>query len=119
MFKDNRYINAGTNEIYRYGKKARARVAEFLEANKNGFYSIPADGGKWWTFGTSNGKFGEYAKWGDTFFSVNRGGFVYAKEGTEKGEAFKAMLKRMIEDMQKNDDERIAHLEDLREDDED
>lgn len=25
MFKDNRYINAGTNEIYRYGKKHRPR----------------------------------------------------------------------------------------------
>lgn len=68
MFKDNRYINAGQNEICRYGRKARERVEAFLEANDKGYYSFPVDGGKYWTIGTSDGKYGEFAKVGDTFF---------------------------------------------------
>lgn len=99
MYKDQRYINAGTNEFYRWGHKAIERAQIALTPNEKGYYSIPADGGKYWTIGTSEGKYGEYAKFGDTYLSVNRGGFVYAKEGTEKAEAFKAMVNRMISDM--------------------
>lgn len=57
MYKDNRYINAGENEIYRYGHKAIDRVKAFLDPNEKGYYSFPVDGGKYWTIGTSNGKF--------------------------------------------------------------
>lgn len=98
MYKDYRYINAGENEIYRYGHKAVEKVQACLTPN-NGYYSIPADGGKYWTIGTSEGKFGEFAKIGETCFSVNKGGFVYAKEGTEKGEAFVKALNAMINKM--------------------
>lgn len=111
MFKDNRYINAGTNEVYRYGHKAVEKVQRCLEANENGFYSIPADGGKYWTIGTNEGKFGEFAKYQDTCFSVNRGGFVYAKAGTEKGDKFVEFLNSMIEFMHKLNEERVAQLE--------
>ena len=34
MYKDFRYINAGENEIHRYGKKAQKRVKAFLEPNE-------------------------------------------------------------------------------------
>lgn len=99
MFKDARYINAGQNEIYRWGHKARERVAAHLTANEAGFYSIPADGGKYWTIGTSNGKYGEFAKMGETIFSVNKGGYVYAKADTAKGDAFVEALNDMIAKM--------------------
>ena len=99
MFKDNRYINAGTNEFYRWGHKAVEKAAAALTPNENGFYSIPADGGRYWTIGTSDGKYGEFAKFGDTFLSVNKGGFVWAKVGTPKADAFVAMVNRMIADM--------------------
>lgn len=111
MYKDFRYINAGTNEIYRYGHKAIERVQACLEANENGFYSIPADGGKYWTLGTSEGKFGEFIKWGDTFFSVNRGGFAYAKAGTDKGEKFVEFLNSMIAKMNEINDSRFEKEE--------
>ena len=101
MYKDNRYINAGENEIYRYGHKAVEKVESFLEANKSGYYSFPVDGGKYWTIGTNNGKFGEFAKIGGTCFSVNNGGFMYAKAGTDKGEKFVEALNWMIAEMNK------------------
>lgn len=100
MYKDFRYINAGENEFYRWGHKAVERLQAHLEPNEAGFYNIPADGGKYWTFGTSKGKFGEFAKWNDTFFSVNRAGKIWAKEGTEKADAFKAMINGMIKAME-------------------
>lgn len=99
MYKDYRYINAGTNEIYRWGKKAQEKARLALEPNEKGFYSIPADGGKYWTIGTSEGRYGEYAKFGDTFLSVNDWGYVWAKVGTPKADAFVAMINRMIDDM--------------------
>ena len=49
MFKDNRYINAGQNEIYRYGKKAQELAKSYLESNEAGYFSIPCDCGKYWT----------------------------------------------------------------------
>lgn len=103
MFKDNRYINAGQNEFYRYGHKAVAKAKAHLEPNEKGFYSIPADGGKYWTIGTSEGKYGKFAKFGDTILSVNKGGFVWAKVGTPKADAFVAMVNRMISDMRETD----------------
>lgn len=99
MYKDYRYINAGTNEIYRWGKKAIEKASLALVANEKGFYSIPVDGGKYWTLGTSNGKFGEFCKIGETIFSVNKGGFAYAKEGTDKGDAFVKAINAMINEM--------------------
>lgn len=106
MFKDYRYINAGENEFYRWGHKAQELVKSYLEPNEKGFYSIPADGGKYYTIGTSTGKFGEFAKFGDTFLSVNNGGYVYAKAGTEKADAFVAMVNDMLNNMIKKNNER-------------
>ena len=112
MYKDFRYVNAGTNEVYRYGRKARAKVAEHLEPNEKGFYSIPADGGSYWTIGTSDGKYGEYAKFGETFLSVNKGGYVWAKVGTDKAEAFLAMVDSLLKKMEELDADRVAALND-------
>lgn len=111
MFKDNRYINAGQNEFYRYGHKAVEKVESYLEPNEQGFYSIPADGGNYWTIGTSTGKYGEFAKYEGTFLSVNSRGNVWAKAGTEKAEAFVKMLKDAIESMKKRNAERISEAE--------
>lgn len=99
MFKDGRYINAGTNEFYRWGHKAVEKIEAAMVPNAQGFLSIPADGGKYWSFGTSTGKYGEYAKFGETFFSVNRAGNIWAKAGTEKGETFVAAMKALVNEM--------------------
>lgn len=99
MYKDYRYINAGENEIYRWGGKAIDKVKNYLEPNENGYYSIPADGGKYWTLGTSESQYGEFIKFKDTILPVNKYGFVYAKQGTPKGDAFIALLNGMIEYM--------------------
>lgn len=106
MYKDYRYINAGTNEFYRYGKAAQAKVRSYLEPNESGFYSIPADGGKYWTIGTSEGKFGEFAKFDEVFLSVNNAGNVWAKVGTEKAVAFVRMINRLLSDMEAKNAER-------------
>lgn len=106
MYKDYRYINAGENEIYRFGKKARERVQACM-VSENGYLSIPADGGKYWTIGTSEGKFGEFAKYHDTFFSVNKGGYVYAKEGTDKAVKLLEFMQGMINEMTKLDEARF------------
>ncbi len=111
MYKDSRYINAGTNEFYRFGKKAQNYIEAALEANENGFYSIATDGGKYWTIGTSEGKFGEFCKIGETIFSVNRGGYAYAKEGTEKGDAFVKAINGLLNQMKKTNEERLEALE--------
>ena len=107
MYKDFRYINAGENEFYRWGKEAVRRAEAALTPNENGFYSIPADGGKYWTFGTSKGKYGEFAKIGETIFSVNKGGFLYAKAGTEKGEKFVEGAQALIQAMKDRHQESI------------
>lgn len=95
MYKDYRYINAGTNEVYRWGHKAQERALSFTKPNEKGYISTPVDMGKYWTIGTSNGKYGEFCKFGDTIFSVNSWGFAYAKAGTDKGDK----LVKGIEDM--------------------
>lgn len=110
MFKNNAYVNAGTNEIHRYGKEAVERASRSLTANEKGYYSIATDGGKFWTIGTSEGKYGEYAKINGTCFSVNRAGNAWAKAGTEKGEAFVKAIESMIEKMNEMNAERIAAL---------
>lgn len=110
MFKDYRYINAGTTEIYRYGHKAVEKVTACLEPH-NGYISIPADGGKYWTIGTSEGKYGEFANIDDTLFSVNKGGFVYAKAGTEKGDKLVEFLNAMIDEMHRLNKERLNNLD--------
>lgn len=102
MYKDYRYINAGTNEYYRWGKECRRRLESCLVANEKGFYSIPADGGSYWTFGTSEGKYGEFAKYGDTLFSVNSLGCIWAKEGTDKAVKFVEMIKSLLSQMDKD-----------------
>ena len=107
MYKDDRYINAGENEFHRYGHKAIAKAKAHLTPNENGFYSIPADGGKYWTIGTSVGKYGEFAKFGDTFLSVNKSGFVWAKVGTPKADVFVAMVNKMISDMESENEARF------------
>lgn len=112
MYKDYRYINAGTNEIHRYGHKAQERAAAALIPNEQGFYSIPADGGKFWTIGTSEGKFGEFAKHNDTFLSVNKSGNVWAKVGSNKEQAFLDMVNGMIVTMAETNNARFASNED-------
>ena len=101
MFKidTNRYVNAGTNEIHRWGRKAQEKIKTHLMPNDNGFYTIPADGGRYWTIGTSNGKFGEYARFGDVYLSVNKSGNVWAKVGTPKADAFVKMVEGMLNSM--------------------
>lgn len=118
MYKDYRYINAGENEVYRYGKKAQSKVKAAMVANK-GYYSIAADGGRYWTIGTSEGKFGEFAKFQDNFFSVNSAGYVYAKAETEKGSKFLKMLERMLEKMVQLNDERLKNCNAYNDEEED
>lgn len=112
MYKDYRYINAGTIEIYRYGHKARELAASYLTPNEEGFYSIPADAGKYWTIGTNNGKYGEFTKYGDTFLSVNSIGRVWAKVGTPKAEVFVEMVNAIIAEMKRLDEARCSHNND-------
>lgn len=90
---------AGTNKFYRWGHKAIEAVQRYMTPNEAGYISIPAAGGHNWTIGTSTGKFGEYAKIGETCFSVNRGGYVYAKAGTEKADILLRFMEGMIADM--------------------
>lgn len=117
MYKDYRYINAGENEIYRYGHKAVERVQSFLNPNENGYYSFPVDGGKYWTMGTSEGKYGEFMKFRETIFSVNKGGYAYAKAGTDKAEKFVEFLNSIIAEMNRLNAERVANITDEEEED--
>lgn len=110
MYKDYRYINAGINEIYRYGKKAQEYVKGAM-VEHDGYYSIATDGGKYWTIGTSEGKFGEFCKFRDTIFSVNRGGYAYAKVGTDKGDKFIEMLEQMLAEMIDKNNSRFDDLD--------
>ena len=117
MYKNYRYINAGTTEIHRYGRKAVAKVKACMIEN-NGFVSIPVDGGKYWTIGTSEGKYGEFMKYEDTFFSVNSAGFAWAKVGTEKAEKLIEFMNAMIEEMNRINNERCSDIEEDEEDEE-
>lgn len=97
MYKNYHYINAGEFEVYKWGHKAQEMIASYLEPNENGFYSMPTDAGAWFTIGTSTGKYGEFAKFENTFFSVNSRGCIYAKVGTEKAEKFVELVKALLE----------------------
>lgn len=110
MYNGFEYINAGDNRIKKYGRKARSFVADHMTANEKGFYSIPCDS-KYLTIGTSEGRYGEYAKYEDTFISVNKGGYVWAKEGTAKADAFVEMLKAILKSMKRYDEARLNALE--------
>lgn len=101
MFKDNRYINAGQNEIYRWGRKAVEKAERCIAPNSGGFINIPADGGKYWTIGTSQGRYGEFAKINGVIFSVNKAGNVWAKAGTEKGEQLAEAIRAMADEMKR------------------
>lgn len=98
MYKDFRFINAGENEFYRWGRKAQELVKSFL-IERNGYLSMPADGGKYYTIGTSKGKYGEFAKIGDEFLSVNQAGYVWAKVGTPKEETFRKLVNTLLQNM--------------------
>lgn len=87
---------AGRNEFYRWGHKMISELKYCLKPNEQGFYSIETQNGKYWELGTSQGKYGEYIKIGDTFFSVNKLGYAWAKVGTEKGEKFVYYIKKFI-----------------------
>lgn len=100
MYKDYRYINAGENEIYRWGTKAQYLVANSLKPNERGFYSLKCDGGKYWTIGTSSGKYGEFAKYKSTYFKVSSG-YIYIHESNQKLSAFLEMINEMLSDMKK------------------
>ena len=110
MMKAGEIYRAGTNEIHRYGKEAVTRATKALTANDKGYYSIATDGGKFWTIGTSEGKFGEFCKMDGVIFSVNKGGFAWAKAGTEKGDAFVKAIEGMISKMNEMNQERINAL---------
>lgn len=114
MFKDYRYINAGENEFYRWGKRAQRLLEGHLIPNEKGFYSIPADGGKYYTFGTSKSKYGEFSRYEETIFPVNRRGHLWAKAGSEKGDMFVEMLVNMIEAMRTQGERGAKKLTDPR-----
>ena len=99
IYKDYRYINAGTIEVYRWGHKAQDKVRECMQPNSEGYYSIPVDGGRYWTIGTSEGQYGEYVKYNGGYLSVNRGGYAYAKAGTPKADIFMDLCNGMLEYM--------------------
>ena len=103
---DGKRLYAGQNEFYKYGHKAQEALIAALNPNAQGFYSI-ATNTKYFAFGTSEGKFGEYAKWNGHFFSVNNGGYIYAKAGTEKADAFVAMVNALLNEMRKMREEQI------------
>lgn len=118
MYKSYRYINAGTNEFYRYGRKAQERLAASLNPNKDGWYSIECDAGAYWTIGTSEGKFGEYAKYKNTFFSVKdcgiRGRRIYVHQDSSKFPIFLEMINGLLQAMKdcfKSDEEEIEENE--------
>lgn len=101
-----RYLHAGENEFYRWGKKAQEKALAYAESNKNGWVSIPVYRDKYWNFGTSVSKYGQFAKIHDTCFSVNSIGCIYAKVGTEKCEKLVAFIHELVDDMKKMNEER-------------
>lgn len=102
MYKNYEYYNAGTNVFHRWGKKTIAMLEQCLIPNKNGYYTIEANGGKHWTIGTSIGQYGEYAKYKNTYFSVNSNGYIWAKVGTDKEAKFIELVNDMIRGMKRH-----------------
>lgn len=112
MIKGSTVYKAGENEVYRWGRKAQERARAFLTPNEQGFYSIPCDGGKYWTIGTSKGRYGEFCKVGNEFLSVNSRGNAWAKVGTAKEEVFKQLVNGMLATMQETMQNRFEDLDD-------
>lgn len=104
---DGKRLYAGQNEFYKYGRKAQEALMSALNPNAQGFYNIPTCT-KYFAFGTSEGKYGDYAKWNGVFFSVNKGGYIYAKAGTEKGQAFVEMIEALLNEMCKTNEARLS-----------
>ena len=104
-----RTLYAGHNEFYRWGGKAQSKIEAGRKVNSNGYYSIPVYGGKYYQIGTSEGKYGEYAKMGNTFFSVNSRGYRWCKKGSPKESAYlqglRALLGQMNHERGEDDDE--------------
>lgn len=98
-------LKAGQNELLRYGSTAQELVRKHMEPTKSGYYGIPADGGKYWKFGVSAGKYGNYVRIGNQIFPVNKAGYIWVRQGGEKEAAFKDMLQTMIEAMQQKQEE--------------
>ena len=103
MYKSYRYINAGTNEYYRWGQKAQDRLLANLIPNEKGFLTLQCDGGKYWTFGTSEGKYGLFAKYKNTFFSVKEfgiyGEMIVVHKDSPKAAAFIQMINDLVNEM--------------------
>lgn len=92
-------VKAGENYYYKWGREAR----EYLEARKTpneaGYLSMPIET-KFYCIGTSEGKFGEFCKSNSgVIFSVNKGGFAYAKADGAKAEAFIAFIDEFLNAM--------------------
>lgn len=98
MYNGFRNIYSGTVVVKKYGKKAQAFIDACMEANDKGFYSIPVDS-KYVTIGTSEGRYGEYAKHDDTFFSVNSIGNMWARVDSAKEDAFLNFMKDIKAEM--------------------
>lgn len=115
-FKYENYY-AGDYAIFRWGKKAQKILEDCLTPNEKGYYTLPT-ATNYFAFGYSEGKYGEYTKWGETYLSVNSRGYIWAKVGTDKEKAFiemvTAVLNRMKEIREEqariNDENYIANL---------
>lgn len=101
-------VYAGKTLINKYGRKAVEFVKSCMVPNENGFYSIPVES-KYLVIGYSEGRYGTFAKYGDTFFSVNSIGACWAKEGTAKAEAFLNYMQEIIDEMNRMNDARFSH----------
>ena len=102
-------LKAGENELRRCDTEAQQRVQFCMEPNENGYFQIPADGGKFWQFGISHGKYGPYVKVGNHIFPVNTAGYIWVRQGGSKEGDFKEMLQTMLSMMQKQQKEKQAH----------
>lgn len=102
-------LKAGENELRRCDAEAQQRVQFCMEPNEKGYFQIPADGGKFWQFGISPGKYGPYVKVGNHIFPVNTAGYIWVRQGGSKEGDFKEMLQTMLSMMQKQQKEKQAH----------
>lgn len=108
MYKNYQYVNAGENYFGRYGHEAQERLERHLTADSRGWYCLPCDAGKWWTIGTSTGKYGEFARYRDTYFSV-KDGCIFVKQGSSKEAKYLEFVKGLLQAMK---DERNKPVED-------
>ncbi len=107
---EDRIMEAGDNAFY----CGEEKVVKYLERHlteRDGYISVPVDGAYGYAIGSSEGKYGEYARIGGTCFSVNKGGYVFAKAGTEKGDKLVAALKGLIAAMRRQNGEDVEAVE--------